>query len=99
MSAPWSELFILQRLMPVRVYKLGWRWRWEVIPRFREVWRALPDRSEWRYWESWRDWASCWFEDMRPVLACWWQGHPGQVFYNPAGFEPDYHCTRCGIEY
>lgn len=22
-------------------------------------------------------------------------GHPGVVWYNPAGLEPDMHCTRC----
>lgn len=37
--------------------------------------------------------------DHRPTILmvlCRARGHPGTVFYNPGGTEPDYHCTRCG---
>lgn len=27
---------------------------------------------------------------------CRARGHDDIVFYNPSGFEPDYHCKRCG---
>ena len=41
---------------------------------------------------------SKWLDYCRRIY-CRYKGHPnGQVYYNPNGYEPDYHCKDCGDE-
>jgi len=30
------------------------------------------------------------------AIICRYRGHPGVVWYNPNGSEPDMHCRNCG---
>lgn len=30
------------------------------------------------------------------IVWCRLRGHPGIVYFNPGGLEPDTHCKRCG---
>lgn len=43
-------------------------------------------------------WWSYLFERPVTLRALWCRatGHRSVVYYNPGGWEPDYHCTGCG---
>ncbi len=66
---------------------MRWLWEhlpiWGVIGRFQYAFMPLP-RWVGNRREGWH------------IRWCRFRGHPGIVFYNPGGFEPDMHCTRCG---
>lgn len=37
-----------------------------------------------------------WWEESVLRFWCRLRGHPGPVYYNASGFEPDWSCKRCG---
>lgn len=39
-----------------------------------------------------------WWESAAGAAWCERGGHRGYVWYNLCGFEPDYHCPRCGAD-
>lgn len=50
--------------------------------------------SFWRYFLAPRD-KTAWGSWLSTVW-CRFRGHPGEIFYNAGGLEPDHRCKRCG---
>lgn len=61
------------------------RWSW-----WSYVWRAP---QHWpRIGRTYRDWDGL---DRWEVRWCRLRGHPGTIYFNPGGMEPDNRCKRC----
>lgn len=84
----WSELTWIARAANAYRHHTRWvRWSW-----WSYVWRA-PEHWTYRApYTRYRDWKSlnCW-----QVRRCRLRGHPGIIFYNAGGMEPDNRCKRC----
>lgn len=67
-----------------------WPFKWTSPEWWRYVWQPpiVSYRTNARSWSGtygkWR------------VRFCRLRGHPGIVYFNPGGMEPDTSCTRCG---
>jgi hypothetical protein len=63
------------------------RWSW-----WSWIWRAPEHWGRRAPYKQYRDWG-----DLSPweVRWCRLRGHPGTIFYNPGGMEPDNRCSRC----
>lgn len=58
-------------------------------------------------WTLWLRWSWWWGFVLRPrddttwgswlaTVWCRLRGHPGEIYWNPGGLEPDHRCKRCG---
>lgn len=64
---------------------LRWSW-WSYIWRAPEHWTRRAPYTMYRDWRDLEPWRVRW---------CRLRGHPGIIFYNAGGMEPDTRCSRC----
>lgn len=63
-------------------YREFWLYVWQAPTR----WTGFPNYRQYRSWSGLNKWTVRW---------CRLRGHPGMIFYNPGGLEPDTRCERC----
>lgn len=89
----WAELTWIARAANAYRHHTRWvRWSWwSYIWRAPERWHSrppgsVPSTTRTRDWRGLSPWEVRW---------CRLRGHPGIIFYNAGGMEPDTRCERC----